>query len=176
MTRIWIVSVSPCRRAQTWKDDLGTYQLRSCYTVKEGVRCDFFYTMTAKANERVYFDFSAFEAVSQDGQTVMPSAVAAAGGAFQDRIGPEISVYKGAPVPVSVLFALPSTTRTLRVLAVNKEAATNVPVATVAGAARPVVTTPAPAAQVPTGFSLVLSDCKVTSGVYTCTATLTPTR
>lgn len=163
--------------AQTWSDDLGTYQLRGCYIVKDGVRCDLSFTLTAKANEKVFFNVGDFEAVSPAGTTVNPAATSAGGGAFQGiYVASQVSAYKGVPIPLAVVFDLPTDTRSLRVLAVKKVAATNVPVASSAGAARPNVTTPAPSVQVPTGFSLDLSNCKVNTGVYTCTATLTPTR
>lgn len=163
--------------AQTWTTEQpgGTLVLKSCYVVKDGVRCDFSFTLTGSASYEFAVYESNFKAVTPTGETVSGLYTSIGGSKF-GQYGSRVQVFRNAPVQVSVLFDLPNTTSSFRALAFRDEAAMNIPVARSAAATTPVVTTPAPTAAVPTGFSLALSDCKVNQGVYTCTAVLTPTR
>lgn len=163
--------------AQTWTTDrpAGNLVLKGCYVVKDGVRCDYTYTMTGMASTEIRLFGSEFKVVTPDGATVSGTSVSIGGAGF-GSYGPPTKVFRNAPVQVSVMFDLPNTTSSFRALAFRDEAAMNVPVARSAAATTPAVTTPAPSAAIPTGFSLALSDCKVNQGVYTCTAVLTPTR
>ncbi|MCD0160978.1 hypothetical protein IHN63_06595 [Deinococcus sp. 6YEL10] len=163
--------------AQTWTLDEPTASLvlKGCYVVKDGVRCDYTYTMTGTASAEVSLYESDFKVVTPNGETLNGKSISVGGSSFFYR-GIQRQVFRNAPVQVSVMFDLPNTTSSFRALAYEDEAAMNVPVARSAAATTPVVTTPAPSAAIPTGFSLALNDCKVNQGVYTCTAVLTPTR
>ncbi|MGM9319318.1 hypothetical protein [Deinococcus aquaticus] len=163
--------------AQSWtKDDpAGTLTLKGCYVVKEGVRCDMSYTLTDTNSAGFILYPSLFGVVTTTGQTVQAKYVSVGGNSFTEY-NSSTTAYRGVAIQGAVLFDLPASTTSLRVLAFANEPLLNVPVARSVAATTPVVTTPPPSAGIPTGFSLDLRDCKVNQGVYTCMAVLTPTR
>lgn len=169
--------IIPTASAQLWTVDQpkGTLSLKGCYVVKEGVRCDLTFTLTGTNSSNLGFGVHQFQAVTTAGQSVQASQASFAGQGFS-QYPTNVQVFKNAPVQVSVLFDLPNNVTSLKVLAVNDEAMMNVPVARSASATTPAVSTPAPAAAVPTGFAIELRDCKTNQGIYTCTAVLTPVR
>lgn len=159
-----------------WTTDAGVTRITSCYVVKGGVRCDMTYTRTAEGRENLFVTTTdMFQVITTDGRSFGPSAVAVAGGGFETYGG--TTVYKGAPVQFSVLFELPATTNTLRVLAYKGEPLNNIPVrssATPAPAPRPTTTT-SPANT--SNYNAVMTNCTPgANGTLTCTATLTPRR
>ncbi|MEF2278361.1 hypothetical protein V3W47_08605 [Deinococcus sp. YIM 134068] len=167
--------------AQSWQGGHGQYQLGACYSVSTGVRCDLTYTLQEDQNQ-LQFNTDLFETTTTDGKTLKASKVAAAGGTLDSRTG-FISMYRNVPVKVSVLFAIPTTTTSLRVLTIENIPWENIPVRnpSVPGPS----TTPVPAgAAVNLGttqavvggkaYTVSLTHCKLNAGKYVCTATVTP--
>lgn len=161
--------------AQTaWTTDDGRTQLSGCYVVKDGVRCDMVYTRTSDSKERLFVNRDMFEVITTDGRSFGASSVSVAGSRFETYGG--AAAYKGAPIQLSVLFGLPTTTTALRILAYRNDPLSNIPVRPSAAAAAPrpaATTTPANTS----AYNAVLTNCKTgANGTLTCTATLTPRR
>ncbi|ULH14036.1 hypothetical protein MF271_00725 (plasmid) [Deinococcus sp. KNUC1210] len=161
--------------AQTWDTQYGTYTLKGCYPSASMIRCDFSFVLTAENTLNLQPNTGRYEVVAADGKTYEATKVSAGGSPMTNAIN--LNFYKGVAVPISVIFAAPSSTRTFSVIAMEGVPMNNIQVR--GSTPTPVVTTPPTAtapAGVPTGFSLRLSNCKVANGTYTCTATLTPAR
>ncbi|WP_295815137.1 hypothetical protein [uncultured Deinococcus sp.] len=164
--------------AQTWDTRYGTYTLKGCYTSAGAVRCDFGYVYTQDGNQNLQVNPRLYEAVGADGKTYKAKQVSVGGQPLSTNTLSQ-QFYKGVSVPISVVFDAPPTATVFQVVALQDVAVNNIPVRGAAAPLPPVVKTPATTTQpagVPTGFTMRLSNCKVTSGVYICTATLTPTR
>ncbi|WP_119673406.1 hypothetical protein [Deinococcus sp. RM] len=159
-------------QAQTVEGDGGKYQLQGCYKVKEGVQCDLTFTADKDGAQR-QFNPSQFQAVTPDGKSYVDPNTATAGGAWEFYYGPNVTLYKGVPIKVSLLFRDVSASQ-LSVLALEGTAIRNVPVRASAAAAppSPAATTPAQV-NLAGNWSATLTNCRQTSpGVVVCTATL----
>ncbi len=157
--------------AQTWETrGDNTYTLKSCYPSSGAIRCDFTFTHTTDTPGLLNIGPSSFEVVTSDGWSMKPSRIAA-GGSGLTQGGFQIKAYKGAPLQVSMVFDVPTTTTSFPVLVLESVPINNI---RVNGAAPPppaTGTTPASS----TAYTAVLSNCKTdVKGIMTCTAVLTP--
>ncbi|MFC6617108.1 hypothetical protein [Deinococcus radiophilus] len=135
--------------------------------------CDFQFELTRKQTVDVSFYTSYFKVFTPDGTSMEADKVSFAGNTLNTyRSNQEI--IAGVPVKVQAYFNIPASTPMFRALEIDGKRLENVPIRSGA-AARPGTPTTLPAPAV-TGFDLQLSNCAVNRGVYTCTATLTPTK
>lgn len=156
--------------AQTWQGSNGTYTLSGCYQTKDGVRCDFVYSV--KSDGSIFFSESSFETVTPEGGNLKASTISVGGRPFE-RYGASIKAYKGVPIKLSVLFDLPKTQSSFRILNVYGERVDNVPIRGAAGT--PTAPAPATAAtlNIAGNWTATLTNCKQSAAnTVVCTATL----
>lgn len=159
--------------AQTFNGSDGIYTLQGCYHTDAGVRCDFSYAI--KKDDTQAWTVLFAQAVTADGTNIGPSGVSVANSEFNDNNTRVINVYKEVPVKVSVLFDLPKTTTSLRILTVEGKRADNVPVRNSAAAPTPapVTAAPAQAINISGNWTASLTNCKqVKPNEVVCAATL----
>lgn len=156
--------------AQTWQGSNGTYTLSGCYQTKDGVRCDFVYSV--KSDSGLTWIPSSFETVTPEGGNLKASAISVGGKPFE-RYGASVNAYRGVPVKLSVLFDLPKTQNAFRVLTISGERVDNVPIRGAAGT--PTAPAPATAAtlNIAGNWTATLTNCKQSAAnTVVCTATL----
>jgi len=178
-------------QGQSWEIPGGTYTFRGCGTVAGGsVQCGLTFVQTV-AGEGGTFQLETrnVQAFSQIGQLSRATRVNVAGQGFT---GPDTAPSMQGQ-PIDILFelgGLPTGTKSIRALIIEGHKLDNVPVSgsvpAASGGATGEMTSPRPGMKqgsppmgmpggmnVPGGFNVQFSDCKVTQGTLTCTATFT---
>ncbi|GGI77216.1 hypothetical protein [Deinococcus wulumuqiensis] len=156
--------------AQTWQGSNGTYALSGCYQTKDGVRCDFVYSV--RSDSGLTWVPSSFETVTPDGGNLKASAISVGGKPFE-RYGASVNAYRGVPVKLSVLFDLPKTQNTFRVLTISGERVDNVPIRSTTGAQVASAPTTAANLNIAGNWTATLTNCKQSAAnTVVCTATL----
>lgn len=168
--------------AQTWNVSGGfTDQFFGCLRTKGGtVEC----TLTSTYSGPLDTAGSSFFAGSTKAFTPDGLAVSATSSAVAGKPGNAYATnvaYKNIPVKVVYTFNYPHALNFIRTLMMNKGTIQNV---TIAGSSVPVAgsTTSASAVQLGTtqavvggkAYTINLTNCKLSSGIYTCTSTLVP--
>jgi len=172
-----VLGLSGATEAQTWETEKGQYALRGCYTARDAVLCDLTYTLTKDASLDFLVNPGRVQTFTVDGATNLAEGISFGGGQFYDsNYVPSTRVVQGVPIKITVKLNVPVGTRVLRALLFDGKRLDNVAVSSGNAPAPVAVSTPAPNVGVPSGFQMQLSNCKVSAGTYTCTATLTPTR
>lgn len=155
-------------QAQSWDDQNGTITFTGCSSVKEGVRCAITYVL--KRQQSGQFGINGLVI-----RYFLPDGTNGDGGDG----GMPNRVISGVTGHGSWTMNIPKSTRMISALVILDHRINNVVVAQAAAAptptAPPQVSVPNNGG-IPAGFSIRLSNCKVAAGVYTCTATLTPSR
>ena len=175
-------------QSSTWNGTDGTHRFLGCYLSSDDttiVLCDETYTLTkdeslsyeARPNDTLYYTASGAQGSAY--------AVSVAGSEYFTDLAHATSV-KDVPVRVSYAIKVPNGLMSFPAILMEQHRVNNVviskngapsmvpatPVAQVP-VPRPTVPAPTPNTSV-TGFNIQLTNCKVSAGVYTCTATLTP--
>ncbi|ULH16740.1 hypothetical protein MF271_09270 [Deinococcus sp. KNUC1210] len=161
-------------KAQTWDLDQGQLNLVECYGGQDGVYCDFTYTLTKSQTQNADFHPNYFKFYKLDGTAQIADKISLTGKEFVDSYVFADIIY-GTPIKVTWYLNIPAVTPSLRAIEINGQRIENVVIRPPKGAKPPVATT-LPSAPSVTGFSVTLSNCRLNSNVYTCTATLTPTK
>ncbi|GGR39171.1 hypothetical protein [Deinococcus ruber] len=173
--------------AQTWDLDQGHLKLVECYGGQDGVYCDFTFTLTKSQVSTVTFtnggmnNIDALKVYVTDGTAHFSDAVSIMNQSFNSEktwasSGSErADIIYGIPIKVRWYFNIPSALTSFRALEFNGQRIENVVIRPPKSAKPPVATT-MPSAPSVTGFSIALSNCRLNKTVYTCTATLTPTK
>lgn len=167
--------------AQTWQDENGTFTFTGCYKSDSFVRCEVNYTLTKKDTGRLGWSNSDMIYYLSNGTTGRADTLSMAGGYFYGTGA--VDIIKGVPIKTVFQLELPSDTKNILALLIDKKRFDNVPVRSSATAAAP-APAPRPAAPAPaaapvnTGnYNAVLTECKPgAGGVLTCKAVLTPRR
>ena len=167
-------TLSAVAGAQSWEDQNGTYTLKGCFSAQGNVQCDLTFTLTKQGNSSFTYTNSNIQFFTTDGQTGSAYKVSLAGRSFtyQDTI----NIVQDVPIKFSFTLPLSANTKVIRAVVIAGKRLDNVPVSGNGSTApAPVVSVPNNGGT-PNGFQVMFSNCKLSSGMYTCTATLTPVK
>lgn len=161
--------------SQVWKID-------SCYhTAEDGVLCELIYTPKQDENYR-YWRPSAFQATGPTGAVVGAQWIMLGEGEWNSSWSKPSTFYKGVGVDIAIIFNLPKSMTSFKVLNVDGYQFKNVPIykSSSAVSSNSSQTVSLPSAQIIIGgkaYTIKFTKCNTeASGAYSCASQLTPMR